>query len=631
MGAAAVDEDPPPERAIHQSAFGRDNIQAVNSVVSVYRSAPAAPVDPVTLAAARALFAELPLDRLPEPAGLPPGSVMPWQRNRFFTGREPDLLALARHLKEGGSAAVGQSLAVTGLGGQGKTQLAVEFAYRYGSWFPGGVFFVNCADPGAIAESVAACALVLANDPGVSARPLPERVALVAAAWAGPLPRLLIFDNCEDVRLLEDWAPRGDGCRLLLTARRATWPAARGIIVRPLGRLSRAESLTLLRRHRPDCPPDDPGLDGIADMLGDLPLALELAGSYLKRYRHEAFGTPAAYLAELSGPDLLAHASLTIADPNTAEAPRTMTGHEACVARTFAVSLRRLKPEDPTDALARDLLACAAWLAPGLPIPLPLLRSCAGRTEDNPEAARRFADAVERLGDLALAERPEETRGAIVLHRLVAAFARGRLDENGSVRDQVEGALAALANHFLPHHDPTPFRGWAEHLLAAAAAAGRDGTSAAISLLQCAGSYSRIVADYGLALTMLEDAATRAEAAYGPDHPEVASTLTNLGIVQQYGNLEGALHSLTRALRIKETAYRPDHSEVARTLVNLGTAQKRLGRRQQARECYERALVIFSARLGDAHPHTLQARRLIAALDGANAEKRPWWKRLWRR
>jgi hypothetical protein len=134
---------------------------------------------------------------------------MPWPHNRFFVGRKPDLLMLARQLKEGGTAAVAQSPAVTGLGGQGKTQLAVEFAYRYGRWFKGGVFWVSCADPVSIPEAIAACGPVLCPaDAGFSGRPLPDRVALVASTWASDLPRLLIFDNCEDEAILDAWRRR---------------------------------------------------------------------------------------------------------------------------------------------------------------------------------------------------------------------------------------------------------------------------------------------------------------------------------------------------------------------------------------------------------------------------------------
>ena len=326
------------------------------------------------------------------------------------------------------------------MGGQGKTQFAVEFAYRFGRWFTGGVFWVGCADPAAVPEAIAACGPALyPGDAGFSARPLPERVALVASAWAGPLPRLLIFDNCEEEALLDAWAPKGGGCRLLLTARRASWSPARGITAVPLGLLPPVESLALLRRHRPDLAPDDPGLAAIAAELGQLPLALELAGSYLARYRDDPIGAPAAYLAELRAADVLAHASMAIEDLEAPGGSRTLTGHEKNVARTFEVSLRRLRPDDPVDTLARDLLARAAWLAPGEPIPRHLLKLCSGVAADDPAAVRRFADALDRLLNLTLIERT--STGGGVLHRLVAAFARSRMEQAEAGRSAVEATV----------------------------------------------------------------------------------------------------------------------------------------------------------------------------------------------
>ena len=67
-------------------------------------------------------------------------------RNTKFTGRESELLALADALlyaPEGGT-----SLAITaqGIGDVGKTQLATEFAYRYGRFFPGGVYWLSFAE-----------------------------------------------------------------------------------------------------------------------------------------------------------------------------------------------------------------------------------------------------------------------------------------------------------------------------------------------------------------------------------------------------------------------------------------------------------------------------------------------------
>lgn len=84
---------------------------------------------------ARRQIGNLTEDEIPEPGPLPPGSHMPLSRNPLFVGREDDLRALARTLKAGETAAVGQIAAATGLGGIGKTQLASEFVHRYGQFF----------------------------------------------------------------------------------------------------------------------------------------------------------------------------------------------------------------------------------------------------------------------------------------------------------------------------------------------------------------------------------------------------------------------------------------------------------------------------------------------------------------
>ena len=529
---------------------------------------------------------------------------MPWQLNPLFVGREAELRTLARQLKEGGTAAIGQSLAVTGMGGQGKTQLAVELAYRVGPWFAGGVFWVSCAEPASIPDAVAACGTALyATEAGFSARPLPERVALVGSAWASPLPRLLIFDNCEDEAILDDWAPKSGGCRLLLTARRLSWSPARGIAKVPLGRLARSESLTLLHQHRPDLRPDDPGVDAIADELADLPLALELAGSYLARYRHEPIGAPGTYVAELTATDGLAHASLRIEDPQASGGFRSLTGHEKDIARTFEVSLRRLRPDDPADAFARELLARAAWLAPGEPIPHHLLRLCADVEVDDAEASRRFAEALNRLLDLALIERASGEGGEVVLHRLLAVFARSRMEQAEAARRAVEIAVGKEADRLLAQNDPTPFRDWATHLVAVAAAAARDRTEPFINLLNVAGCYSRLIADFEASHAMLWEAAQRAEASLGPDHPQVARTLTNLGIVQhERGELAAAEASETRALAINEKAFGPDHLEVAITLGNLGNMQRERGELAAAEASHTRALAIKEKAFGPDHP-----------------------------
>lgn len=106
-----------------------------------------------------ALLNSLPLDSVCAPAPLPPGSTarhIP-AVNHAFVGREDELCSLARSLKADTATAVAQVAAATGQGGFGKSQLASEFAHRYGRYFAGGVFWLSFADANAIPTEIAAC------------------------------------------------------------------------------------------------------------------------------------------------------------------------------------------------------------------------------------------------------------------------------------------------------------------------------------------------------------------------------------------------------------------------------------------------------------------------------------------
>lgn len=314
--------------------------------MKIVQLSPASPTisqpNPPKLDTSAQQLAALPLDSVPNLAPLPPHSRMPLSRNPLFVGREQDLKRLARVLKGGSAIAIGQveTAATTGLGGIGKTQLASEFVHRYGRFFAGGVFWISFADPKAIPAEIAACggAGALNLSPDFGERSLDDQIKLVQAAWQEPVPRLLIFDNCEEPDLLAQWRPPSGGCRLLVTSRRADWELMLGVQTLPLDVLNRAESIALLRNHYPDA--DDAILDAIAEELGDLPLALHLAGSYLARYRRTI--SPAKYLEQLRDPALLQHRSLKGREYSP-------TGHVQNVYRTIALSYDQLDPTDPVD------------------------------------------------------------------------------------------------------------------------------------------------------------------------------------------------------------------------------------------------------------------------------------------
>jgi hypothetical protein len=366
-----------------------------------YPADPLPPIDPVEAAK---LLAQLPIDSLPGTATLPLGSRITLQPNALFTGRESDLRQLAKELKTGRTTVVS-----AGIGGVGKTSLAVEFAHRYGQYFAGGVFWLSFANPESIASEIAACggagALRL---PGFEGLKFDDQVGRVIQEWQSDTPRLLIFDNCEDPALIRQYRPATGGCRVLITSRNPQWEQSLGVEVLPLDVLPRAESIALLRRFRADLSESE--ANALAEAMGDLPLALHLSGSFLARYGESI----AEYLDQLASVSLV-HPALQ--GRGARDQP---TDREMNLARAFALSYDRLDANKPIDLIAQQLLARAALFAPGEPFPRNMLLATVPVEEDTTAANLDLEDGLKRLIELGLIEKEGEE--SLRMHRLLSAY-----------------------------------------------------------------------------------------------------------------------------------------------------------------------------------------------------------------
>jgi hypothetical protein len=413
--------------------------QGSSASVNVYEQALPHPVEQTVLDAARQRLAELPLDTTAKVDSPPSDSRLPpFDRNPLFVDCEEDLHTIASLLKAGERATV----VVTGMGGLGKSQLANEFIHRYGRYFLGGVFWLSFADAVAIPTEIAACHLALQRELRLDTRtfPLEEQAHHVLSTWQNALPRLLVFDNCEEEALLVQWRPPTGGCRLLVTSRRASWSKDAQVQILPLGELRREESVILLGKYRADLSPDERA--AIAEELGELPLALNLAGNYLEEYQESRLGSAQAYLAALRRTTPQLHPSLQ------SEGTNYTTKHGRNVARTFALSYERLDETAATDASALKLLARAGQLAPGVPIPRDLLRATMG-PEDDDQVEDAVVQALKRLTTLGLLEKQPGSTSR--LHRLLAAFVRLQSSsvDPGAQADVEQALLTVVLQKFL--------------------------------------------------------------------------------------------------------------------------------------------------------------------------------------
>lgn len=552
------------------------------------------------LASEDQLFQRMPTrGALPTPASLPPGSLLPLSPNPHFVGRAAELFAIADTLKSPPVIANAQpgQLAIVGTGGIGKTQLAIEFAYRFGRYFAGGVFWLSFANPDAVLSQIAACGGPggMRLHPDFAQLSLDQRVHLVQTAWEDATPRLLVFDNCEASELVRRWRPERGGCRVLITSQQLAWDSDLAISILAISMLRRAESLQLLRNFYPSPKVSDEILTAIAAELEDLPLALHLAGNYLA---HGADTTPPErYLAELRAalasatPSAVTHPSLTGVGPH-GQRLSAPTGHRNHLDQTFALSLARLEPSEPSNQLARALLFRAAWFAPGEPIPSVLLLATVPDTV-TPELLYNALLRLANTGLLTLHGGGQTERAR--LHRLVASFIR-RQATDSAAQSAVEQALLKCLRAHNAIDDHQPLLPIQAHLLSVTDVALARGDLEGAELASELSWHLHQVGTTAQTLHYNQRSLAIRSAVLGEQHPDLAINLHTMGwTYDAEGDYPNALAHHQRGLAIRRAAFGDRHHDVAISRNYLGMVLHSLASHQEARQHYEEALAIHLA------------------------------------
>jgi tetratricopeptide (TPR) repeat protein len=343
------------------------------------------------------------------------------QRNKNFTGRREIL----DHLRQGISSAVAVlPHALQGLGGVGKTAVAIEYAHRYRSDYEL-VWWVPADDPALVPSSLAQLAEPLGLQSAMVAGIEATSAAVLDALRRGaPYGKwLLIFDNADQPEDLNELIPRGPG-DVLITSRNHRWQSVVETV--QVDVFVRAESAEFLRKRVPKGL-EDAEANQLAEELGDLPLALEQAGAL----QAETGMSVDEYLRLLKE-----HTAQIMAEGRSPEYPRSMTA-------AWKLSVSTLSRQLPQ---AVELLRCCAFFGPE-PIPRDLFRRShatgtrIGELIANPILLAR---AIGELGRFALIRIDGRT---IQVHRLIQALLRDEIEpeEQAAYRRDVQLILAAGA------------------------------------------------------------------------------------------------------------------------------------------------------------------------------------------
>jgi DNA-binding SARP family transcriptional activator len=231
-------------------------------------------------------------DRPPVPDGIGPRSQLP-SDTRAFTGREQELegvLALAREVATGRGSGALEMCAIDGMGGIGKTALAVHAAHLLRTHFPDGQLFVDLRghtsgiDPLTAADALDWLLRSLGTPPQLIPEDPDERAALYRDRLADTRT-LIVLDNAASTAQVRPLLPASSGCLVLVTSRRRLTGLddAHNLA---LDVLSQADAVELLHAVAgPDrIPPGHPAAEELIQLCGRMPLAIRITAARLRHH-----------------------------------------------------------------------------------------------------------------------------------------------------------------------------------------------------------------------------------------------------------------------------------------------------------------------------------------------------------
>ncbi|MFI0357171.1 FxSxx-COOH system tetratricopeptide repeat protein [Actinomadura sp. 9N407] len=535
-----------------------------------------------------------PAGRAPEVWGRVP------QRNKNFTGRAELLSQLRARIAGQVTAVVPHAL--HGLGGVGKTQMAVEYAYRYRSEYEV-VWWIPADQPVLVRSSLASLAPHLGLPPATASGIEDAAKAVLDALRRGdPYDRwLLIFDNADQPEDLSEIIPHGPG-HVLITSRNHRWDGVVDTVAVDV--FSREESVEFLTRRVPKgIGAKDAGR--LAHELGDLPLALEQAGAL----QSETGMGVAEYLRLLRE-----RASQLLAEGKPTEYPVSMTA-------AWGLSVTSLNEKLP-DAV--DLLRCCAFFGPE---PIPRDAFSQPRVKLGPSLAPLIADPIRlsrvigELGRYALARLDIPGR-TIQVHRLIQALLREELppEEQERMRDEVHLLLAgyAPADPYEPINWPR-YSSLLGHITPAGVGTSRSPEARRLCLNIV--RYLSASGDYGSAKGLVEQFLADWIATSSGEHPDVLELrLEQANIMRELGQYEQSAELTSASMPIAEKVMGADDIVTLRFLRGDGADLRATGEFQRARERDEELLRRFEGKYGADDLRTIRTSNSLALDYGLSSD-----------
>ena len=515
----------------------------------------------------------------------------------FLVGREALLTGLEEGLYE--TSGVGlRVVTLSGLGGAGKTSVAVEFAHRHLDrnavvWQFAAEEATNLkAQFGELAALLRAAG---SDDTGDPVAQVHSILATIPGQW------LLVFDNAQDEVSLQNVLPPAGNGRILITSQNPHWTVG-GVIEVPA--LNDDIAAAFLQKRTGS--EDEGAARQLAAELGGLPLALEQACAFMRQTGHDIGEYLSMFLERRT--DLLKRGK--------------PANYDRQVATTWSLAFDRIQQGTPQAiGLLRVLATCApenipvrlllhdrpglarAFGAKVAPLIVPLLEDSI-KTDDAIAALRSYS-LISLLAD-----------GTVSVHRLVQAITLDMMSKEQAAEWQQ--AAVTLIHAALPA-DPQDPRNWPTYnlLLPHAEAVLPVSDNAVSKIVDCLGYEGH----YVLACDLSRKIIQARERLLGIDHPDTLKARASLAIwTGEAGDPATACDMAAALMPIQNRVLGSEHPDSLATRAVLtrwiGTAKDPVAARNQFAEL----LQMRERMLGPDHPDTLATRASLATWTGQAGE-----------
>ncbi|MER6160288.1 FxSxx-COOH system tetratricopeptide repeat protein [Streptomyces sp. NPDC001868] len=526
----------------------------------------------------------------------PPSVLNIPRRNLRFTGRDWALEELQSLLNRGGDS--GSRVSLRGISGVGKSQIAIEYAHRFGNDYDV-VWWVNAGFRATAREQFGDLATHLDVSVG---REVGERIRAVQEALrTGKRHRrwLIIFDSADDMSQIEDLLPRGNG-HVLVTTLTQDWATSGSLAEIPVPSFLREESVAYVRRRAPRLTERE--ADQLAEAVQDLPLLLAQTAAWLDTNR-----MPAKDYIELVRKGGASQIGIRISDD-----------YPMGFQTSWSITLNTLEVNYPE---AAELLRLFALFSPDS-IPVRLIQTA--HPSDLPDHLAalaadptRWYSALQRLSestavqlDYDSSSEDEPQVGGATMHRLYQSFLNSTQSE-----DRREG-LSSAACEVLARADPrrpSDDKTWSTYadLLPHLEVSGALDSSRPVVrklVLNCI-DYLRARDEGREGLALCEKAVARWRTRLGADDPDMlVLTYQHANMLRRVGRFREAQAAGQLVVDRLSSFREPEDRDLLTAKNVLGGSLLALGAYDKADRLYEEVAEIRGRLSGEDSLEALQAR-----------------------